>query len=93
MAERYFMYDPALRGSVLRLLQQWKRLPSSDLFRLLPAQDRLRYRDDVIDDLVWQGFIRKEELGDETVVSLTPPASRHRRGAESASASWNRDDR
>jgi hypothetical protein len=93
VAERYFMYDPALRGSVLRLLQQWKRLPLSDLFRLLPAQDRLRYREDVIDDLVWQGLILKEERGDETVVSLTPAGEQTATGVESASGNWNRDDR
>jgi hypothetical protein len=71
MAERYFMYDPALRDSVLRVVRQWKRLPLSDLFRLLPPEDRLRYRDDVIEDLVWQGLIRTEELGDETVLTLS----------------------
>jgi hypothetical protein len=66
------MYDPALRIAVLRVVQRWKRLPMSDLFRLLPPEDRLRFRDDVIDDLVWQGLIQKEQRGDETVVSVTP---------------------
>ena len=72
VTERYFMYDPALRVSVLRVVQRWKRLPLSDLFRLLPSEDRLRFRDDVIEDLVWQGLIQKELRGDETVVSVTP---------------------
>ena len=78
MAERYFMYDPALRESVLRVVRQWKRLPLSDLLPLLPPEDRLRYRDDVIEDLVWQGLLQKEQSGDETVLSATsggdPPA-------------------
>jgi hypothetical protein len=65
------MYDPALRGSVLRVLRKWKRLPMSDLFQLLPAEDRLRFRDDVIEDLVWQGHVHKESRGDETVLSIT----------------------
>jgi hypothetical protein len=72
MAERYFMYDPALRESVLRVVRQWKRLPLSDLLQLLPPEDRLRYRDDVIEDLVWQGLLRAEQRGDETVLSATP---------------------
>ena len=71
VAERYFMYDPALRDSVLRLLRKWKRLPMSDLFQLLSAEDRLRFRDDVIEDLVWQGHIQQEKRGDETVLSIT----------------------
>jgi hypothetical protein len=78
------MYDPALRGSVLRLVQRWKRLPLSDLFRLLPAEDRLRFRDDVIEDLVWQGLIQKELVGDETVVSVTPAGEHISTEAESA---------
>ena len=81
MAERYFMYDPALRESVLRVVRQWKRLPLSDLFRLLPPEDRLRYRDDVIEDLVWQGLLQREQRGDETVLTAStsgdePPVER-----------------
>jgi hypothetical protein len=86
VAERYFMYDPALRVSVLRVVQRWKRLPLSDLFQLLPTEDRLRYRDDVIEDLAWQGLIQKEERGDETVVSITPSGEQANLEAESASS-------
>ena len=56
---------------MLRLLRKWKRLPMSDLFQLLSAEDRLRFRDDVIEDLVWQGHIQQEKRGDETVLSIT----------------------
>ncbi|MFN0071381.1 MAG: hypothetical protein ACKVVP_07830 [Chloroflexota bacterium] len=71
MVERFFMYDPALRESVLVLLERWKRLPLSDLFQLLSAEDRLRFRDDVIEDLIWQGLIEKRFSGDELVLGIT----------------------
>ena len=71
MTERYSMYDPALRGAVLNVLARWKQLPLSDLFQLLSQEDKLRYRDDVLDDLVWQGLIRSFFSGDEMVVAIT----------------------
>jgi len=69
--ERYAMYDPAVRAAVLRLLRRWKRLPLGDLLEMLSPVERLRYRDGVIADLEWEGLIRQQRIGDESVVELT----------------------
>lgn len=76
MTERFSMYDPALRGAVLRLLEKWKRLPEGDLFQLLAPEDRLRFRDDVIEDLVWQGLLLSEQRGDERVLTISEAGER-----------------
>jgi hypothetical protein len=54
----------------------------SDLFQLLPPEDRLRFRDDVIEDLVWQGHIQKDMLGDEIVLSITESGEQANLGSE-----------
>ena len=71
MAERYAMYDPALRGVVLRLIHKWKKLPFSDLLGLMKPEDRLRFRDDVLSDLEWEGLIIRQARGDELVFELS----------------------
>jgi hypothetical protein len=65
------MYDPAVQRAVLEKLARWRRLPEGDLIGMLSAVERLRYRPEALDDLVWDGLIVAREVGDERVVSIT----------------------
>ncbi|MCC7106128.1 MAG: hypothetical protein IT307_13375 [Chloroflexi bacterium] len=65
------MYDPGLQWSVLGLLRRWQRLPYSDLLNMLSPTDVLRFRDDLIRDLEWEGLISIRRVGDEEVLALT----------------------
>lgn len=71
MTERFAMYDPALRATVLRLVARWKRLPFGDLLQMLSPDDQLRYRDDVLADLEWEGMVERRYAGDEPVIAIT----------------------
>ena len=65
------MYDPAVQRAVLEKLARWRRLPEGDLIGMLSPVERLRFRPEALDDLVWDGLIQTELAGDERVVSIT----------------------
>ncbi|MCA1644483.1 MAG: hypothetical protein LC797_03110 [Chloroflexi bacterium] len=65
------MYDPAVQRAVLEKLAHWRRLPEGDLIAMLSPIERLRFRPEAIDDLVWDGLVAAHEAGDERVVSIT----------------------
>ena len=65
------MYDPAVQRAVLEKLARWRHLPVGDLIAMLSPVERLRFRPEALDDLVWDGFIVAREAGDERVVSIT----------------------
>lgn len=66
------MYDPAIQRVILSKLARWRRLPQGDLLGMLGPVDRLRFRSEALDDLVWQGLVTSEVVGDEPVLSITP---------------------
>ena len=51
------MYDPAVQRAVLEKLARWRRLPEGDLIAMLSPVERLRFRPEALDDLVWDGLI------------------------------------
>ena len=65
------MYDPAVQRAVLEKLARWRHLPVGDLIAMLSPVERLRFRPEALDDLVWDGFIVARDAGDERVVSIT----------------------
>ncbi len=65
------MYDPAVQRAVLEKLARWRHLPEGDLIAMLSAVERLRFRPEALDDLVWDGLIVARDAGDERVVSIT----------------------
>jgi len=65
------MYDPAVQKAVLEKLARWRHLPEGDLIAMLSPVERLRFRPEALDDLVWDGLIEAREAGDERVVSIT----------------------
>ncbi len=65
------MYDPAVQRALLEKLARWRRLPQEDLLGMLSPSDRLRYRDDALRDLEWDGLVSIVVVGDEPVVSIT----------------------
>ena len=66
------MYDPSLQWAVLELLATWKRLPLSDLVRMLQPIERLRFRRELLDDMEYDGLVILRQAGDDLVVDLTP---------------------
>jgi len=60
-----FMYDPSLQAVVLAKLVQWERLTESDLNAMLRPEDRLRLRDDMLQDMAHSGLITMRVVGDE----------------------------
>lgn len=70
------MYDPSLPRVVLAKVARWGRLPQSDLLSVLSAEERLRFRDQVLEDLAAQGLIATRMVGDESVVSITEAGRR-----------------
>jgi len=66
------MYDPSLQWAVLQLLATWKRLPLSDLVRMLQPIDQLRFRRELLDDMEYDGLVILRQAGDDLVVDLTP---------------------
>ncbi|MCC7366854.1 MAG: hypothetical protein IT306_00435 [Chloroflexi bacterium] len=65
------MYDPALQPVVLAKLAKWDRLTESDLNAMLPPEDRLRLRLDLLADMAHQGLITMRVVGDEPVFAIT----------------------
>ncbi len=65
------MYDPAVQRAVLEKLARWRHLPEGDLIAMLSPVERLRFRPDALDDLVFDGLILARDAGDERVVSIT----------------------
>jgi hypothetical protein len=66
-----FMYDPSLQVVVLAKLAQWERLTESDLNAMLRPEDRLRLRDDLLQDMAHSGLITMRVVGDEPVFTIT----------------------
>jgi len=70
------MDNAALSALVLEKLARWKRLTLSDVTTMLPVVERPRLRREILDDLVRQGRITIQWVGDEQVLSLLePPAA------------------
>lgn len=65
------MYDPSLQSVVLAKLAQWERLTESDLNAMLRPEDRLRLRDDLLQDMAHSGLITVRVVGDEPVFTIT----------------------
>jgi hypothetical protein len=65
------MYDPSLQAVVLAKLAQWERLTESDLNAMLRPEDRLRLRDDLLQDMAHSGLIIMRVVGDEPVFTIT----------------------
>jgi len=65
------MYDPAVQRAVLEMLAHWRHLPEGDLIGMLSPVERLRFRPEALDDLVWDGLIVAHAVGDERMVSIT----------------------
>ena len=65
------MYDPAVQRVLLEKLAHWRQLPEGDLIAMLSPVERLRYRPEALDDLVWDGLVVARAAGDERVVSIT----------------------
>lgn len=65
------MYDPALRTRLLEKLVRWESLPEGDLLTMLGAVDRLRYRPEALQDLVFEGLVCITMSGDEPMVRIT----------------------
>ena len=74
------MYDPAVQRAVLEKLARWRQLPEGDLIGMLSPVERLRFRPEALDDLVWDGFIEAHLAGDERVVSITAAGEAWLRG-------------
>ncbi len=66
------MYHPAVQRAILEKLARWRRLPQGDLLDMLGPEDRLRFRPEALEDLVWEGLVQIAVVGDEPVVSMTP---------------------
>jgi hypothetical protein len=66
------MYDPAVQRALLETLARWRRLPEGDLVHMLSPVERLRYRDDALQDLEWEGLVTISRGGDEPVIDITP---------------------
>jgi hypothetical protein len=65
------MYDPSLQPVVLTKLAKWGRLTESDLDAMLRPEDRLRLREDLLQDMAWDGLVTVEVVGDEPVITIT----------------------
>jgi hypothetical protein len=65
------MYDPSLQAVVLERLAKWERLTESDLNAMLKPEDRLRLRDDLLQDMAHSGLITMRVVGDEPVFTIT----------------------
>jgi hypothetical protein len=65
------MYDPSLQSVVLAKLAKWNRLTESDLNAMLRPEDRLRLRDDLLQDMAHSGLITMRVVGDEPVLTIT----------------------
>ena len=74
------MYDPAVQRAVLEKLARWRQLPEGDLIGMLSPVERLRFRPEALDDLVWDGLIEVRMAGDERVVSITAAGDAWLRG-------------
>lgn len=78
------MYDPSLQSVVLAKLAQWERLTESDLNAMLRPEDRLRLRDDLLQDMAHSGLITMRVVGDEPVFTITEKGrdvARHQGGS------------
>jgi len=65
------MYDPSLQPVVLTKLAKWGRLTESDLDAMLRPEDRLRLREDLLQDMACDGLVTVEVVGDEPVITIT----------------------
>jgi len=65
------MYDPSLQPVVLAKLARWGRLTESDLDAMLRPEERLRLREDLLQDMAWEGLVTVEVIGDEPVITIT----------------------
>ena len=65
------MYDPSLQSVVLAKLAKWNRLTESDLDAMLRPEDRLRLREDLLQDMAHSGLITMRIVGDEPVLTIT----------------------
>jgi hypothetical protein len=65
------MYDPSMQQVVLARLAKWHRLTESDLNAMLRPEDRLRLRDDLLQDMVHSELIVMRVVGDEPVLTIT----------------------
>lgn len=70
------MYHPRVQRSILLLLARWRRLPESDVLRLLSPTDRLQYRPEALNDLVGDGLVATSTVGDERVMAITEAGER-----------------
>lgn len=66
------MYDPAVQRALLETLARWRRLPEDDLVHMLSPVERLRYREDALQDLAWEGLVTITRGSDEPVIDITP---------------------
>jgi hypothetical protein len=65
------MYDPAVQRALLERLARWRQLPEGDLIGMLGPVDRLRYRQEALEDLEWEGLVVASPAGDERVIAIT----------------------
>ena len=65
------MYDPSLQPVVLAKLAKWGRLTESDLDAMLRPEERLRLREDLLQDMAWEGLVTVAVIGDEPVITIT----------------------
>jgi hypothetical protein len=65
------MYDPSLQSVVLAKLAKWDRLTESDLNAMLRPEDRLRLREDLLQDMAHSGLVTLRVVGDEPVLTIT----------------------
>lgn len=66
-----FMYDPSLQPVILAKLAKWERLTESDLNAMLRPEERLRLREDLLEDMAYTGLITIHVIGDEPVFAIT----------------------
>ena len=60
-----------MQRAVLEKLARWRHLPEGDLIAMLSPVDRLRYRQEALDDLEWEGLVVAHAVGDERMLSIT----------------------
>ncbi len=60
-----------LRDLIMAKLGRWKRMTVSDLLAALPAVERARFDEAVLQTLVQDGLVRVALAGDEIVATIT----------------------
>lgn len=73
-----------LENAILRALLAWGWLPETDLVRRLTPGQVVRYRREVLEKLMADGYIEVRFVGDERVIRLTAMGRRAAEGADQA---------